>query len=441
LSEIREMTAPKMPKSLWVETAREKVLTPALAQDADVDVVVIGAGFTGLSTSLHLAKAGISVLCLDAAEPGWGASGRNGGQVIPGLKGDPDDLETIFGSDAGGKMIELSGAAPSLVFSLIKEYDIDCDPQEAGWIQPAHCTQSLNTVLRRCDQWRTRGADVAQLDANEVSNLVGSHVGAYTGGWLDRRGGAVQPLAYARGLARAAQSEGAGVHEKSRVTAMQKKANRWHLKLENGTHVTAQRVVLATNGYTDSLWPSLRRTVFPVYSFQTASAPLPVDVRKTLFPKGHVASDTRRLLWYYRLTPEGRLVMGGRGPYREDPGVEPAQQALRNLESLFPEAGSLTPEFIWAGRVAMTVDHFPQLYALEESVFAGLGFNGRGVAMGTMMGKCLAELAKGGPSPWPVSQPQTFKMHALGRIGVMAYGALYSFLDRRETRQHANTQK
>lgn len=436
MAEIREMIAPKLPESLWVETVRETVETPALTADADVDVAVIGGGFTGLSASLHLAQVGSRVLCLDAGEPGWGASGRNGGQVIAGLKGDPDDLITKFGADAGGRMIEASSTAPALVFSLTAEHQIDCDPQQAGWIQPAHCDSALQTVARRCDQWRRLGADVEHLDAKDVADLIGSRREAYVGGWLDRRGGAVQPLGYARGLARAAQLAGAAIHGKSRVHSMTKEGNRWRLTLDNGTVIKTDQVILATNGYTDGLWPGLRRSVMPVYSFQTASAPLPRNVRDALFREDHVASDTRRLLWYYRLTRDGRLVMGGRGwSYREDPGRKPAEAALKKLESLFPDAGSLTPEYIWAGRVAMTVDHYPKLYTLDKGVFAGLGFNGRGVAMGTVMGKCLADLACGKESLWPVIEPRPFRMHAFGRIGIAAYSVLYGYLDKREASQ------
>ncbi|MDO9525694.1 MAG: hypothetical protein Q7J57_09190 [Gemmobacter sp.] len=144
-----------------------------------------------------------------------------------------------------------------------------------------------------------------------------------------------------------------------------------------------------------------------------------------------IAPCTGRLLWYSRLTRDGRLVMGGQGPYREDPGLKPAQSALKKLESLFPEADSLTPGYIPAGRVAMTVDHYPQLCALDRGVFAGLGFNGSGVTTGKIIGKCLADLAKGEPSLRPVTQPKPFKMHGFGRIAITAFSALYACLDKR----------
>lgn len=128
--------------------------------------------------------------------------------------------------------------------------------------------------------------------------------------------------------------------------------------------------------------------------------------------------------------------MGGRGPYREDPGKKPAEVALKKLQTLSPDVGPLTPEYIWAGRVAMTVSHYPQLHVLDKGVFAGLGFNGRGVAMGTMMGKCLADLARGKDSLWPVTTPQPFKMHAFGRLGIAAYSSLYAWLDKREEPRH-----
>jgi glycine/D-amino acid oxidase-like deaminating enzyme len=433
MDRITEMKEPVLPPSLWADTAREQVSTPPLTHDADVDVAIVGGGFTGLSAALHLAQSGARVICLEAGVPGWGASGRNGGQVIAGLKGDPDDLTAQFGADAGGRMIEVSGAAPALVFSLVDAHGIDCDPQRAGWIQPAHCDQAMEVVTRRCAQWRAHGADVENLDEAEVADLIGSRRNAYVGGWLDRRGGAVQPLAYARGLARAAMEAGAAVHGQSRVSALERTDNRWVLRTEAGATVRADHVILATNGYTDTLWPGLRRVVVPVYSFQTASAPLPANAADAIFRGDHVASDTRRLLWYFRLTRENRLVMGGRGPWREDPGEGPARAALANLESLFPDAGPLTPDYIWAGRVAMTKDHYPQLYRLAPGLFAGLGFNGRGVAMGTMMGRNLADLVRDGDCDWPIRDPNPFHAHAFGRIGIRAYSALYGWRDRRET--------
>ncbi|RAI02284.1 FAD-dependent oxidoreductase [Acuticoccus sediminis] len=432
---IAEMLNPTMPPSLWAETARERFDAPPPDGDLDVDVAVVGSGFTGLSTALHLAGEGTRVVSVDAAMPGWGASGRNGGQVIPGLKDDPDALEAHFGAAVGGRMAETAGAAPSLVFSLVDEHGIDCDVQRAGWIQPAHCRTALRLVQDRCAQWRRRGADVEPLDAEAVAELLGSRPGAYLGGWLDRRGGAVQPLAYARGLARAAAGRGARIHGGSRVVALERDGTRWRLRLATGASIIADHVVLATNGYTDDLWPGLKRTVVPVYSFQTASEPLSPNARASIFPKDHVASDTRRLLWYFRLTREGRLVMGGRGPYSEVPGEAAARMALANLENLFPEIGPLTPAYAWAGRVAMTKDHFPHLHRLADGVWAGLGFNGRGVAMGTMMGRCLAEAILGREPGLPVMDPLPFRLHAFRRFGISAYSALYR---RRDARESAN---
>lgn len=245
----------------------------------------------------------------------------------------------------------------------------------------------------------------------------------------------MQPFAYARGLARAAQSVGASVHGRSRVTALEQDGARWRLRFEHGATVTTDKVVLATNGYTDDLWPGLRQTVVPVYSFQAASQVLSSNARAAIFPKGHVASDTRRLLWYYRLTAEGRLVMGARGPWREDPGPEAAQRALDNLANLFPEAGPLTPDFRWAGRVGMTKDHFPHLHELAPGLWAGIGFNGRGVAMGTMMGRVLRDALTGTTPGLPVTRPKDvrFRMHAFRRVGVEVLSALYRRRDLKET--------
>ncbi|HZD26729.1 MAG TPA: FAD-dependent oxidoreductase, partial [Alphaproteobacteria bacterium] len=205
-------------RSLWQATAVPAPDCPPLAGERRIDVAVIGGGFTGLSAALHLAEAGAKVAVLEAREPGWGASGRNGGMVIPGLKEDPDDLVARHGPEAGEAMVRASAATADLVFGLIERHSIDCDARRAGWIQPAHTAAALPALRRRYEQWAGRGADVAWLSREEIAARLGSD--RYHGGWIDRRGGGLQPLSYARGLARAAQAAGAAVHGQSPVTAL-----------------------------------------------------------------------------------------------------------------------------------------------------------------------------------------------------------------------------
>src|ERR1700693_1824337 len=214
-----------LPPSLWVATARPAPATPPLDMSRQADVAIVGAGYSGLAAALQLAEAGASVIVLEAGEPGWGASGRNGGQVIPGLKPDPDEVVAMFGPEAGESLVRIAGDAPDTLFALIARHGIDCEARRCGWIQPAFAAADVGLIARRAEQWQRRGAPVAVLDRDTVRRLVGSPI--YHGGWIDRRAGSVQPLSYSRGLARAAQNAGALVCGGSRVAALARDGACW----------------------------------------------------------------------------------------------------------------------------------------------------------------------------------------------------------------------
>ena len=186
--------------SLWAATAAPAPVTPPLAADTETEVCIIGGGYAGLSTSLHLAERGIGAVLLEAHEPGWGGSGRNGGQVIPGIKHDPSELVAQFGPVAGEAMAGFVGGTADLVFDLIARHGMDVPHQREGWIQGAHSADMIETVKRRAADWQKRGVAARVIDKAEAGERLGT--GQYLGGWLDPRGGAVQPLSYARGLAR-----------------------------------------------------------------------------------------------------------------------------------------------------------------------------------------------------------------------------------------------
>jgi len=415
---IHMPASPDPPASAWTAAAEPWAPTQPLQGDQRADVVVVGAGYTGLSAALHLAERGTDVVVLDAAEPGWGGSGRNGGQIIPGLKDDPDELEHKFGPEAGRRMWQLSGGAADLVFELIARHKIACHAQQSGWISAAPTEGGLSALRVRVDQWQRRGAPVEILDRQRVAELTGTT--CYAGGLLDRRAGTLQPLAYVRGLARAAKQAGATMHGRSAVTRIESRGSEWRAVTSAGT-VTAGKIILATNAYTDDLWPDLRRTLIPVQSYQVATRPLPDDIRRRVLPGGQAVSDLRRILFYFRLDPDGRLLMGGRGPLN-DTG-DPALFARLEAASVrfFPQIGKPEWEHRWSGRVALTADHLPHLHEPRPGALIGLGYNGRGVAMATVMGKLLAERALGASSKevgWPVTPITPIPFHAW-RLPVM----------------------
>jgi glycine/D-amino acid oxidase-like deaminating enzyme len=408
-----------LPPSVWTATAEAGPETPPLSGERRADVAVIGAGFTGLSAALHLAERGADVVVLDAERPGWGASGRNGGQVIPGVKDDPDELERRFGPETGRRMWQIAGGAADFVWDLVARHKISCHAQPCGWISAAPSVSAMETLRVRVEQWQRRGAPVELLDRGRVAELTGT--ACYAGGMLDRRAGALQPLGYVRGLARAAQRAGAAVHGRSPATGLEPHAGSWRVTVPGGS-VTASNVILATNAYTDSLWPGLDRTVLPVQSYQIATRPLPVEVRRRILPGGQVVSDLRRVLLYFRLDPDGRLIMGGRGPLNDTGDPALFERLARAVTMLFPQMGTPQWEHRWSGRVALTADHLPHLHEPRPGLLIGLGYNGRGVAMATVMGKLLADRALGASAAdigWPVVSMTPIPLHAW-RLPVMA---------------------
>ena len=300
--------------SLWAATANEAPERPALMGSKEADVVVIGAGFTGLSAALHLADAGKRVIVLEAETPGWGASGRNGGQVNPGLKADPAETEAVNGTEMGKRMVAASAGAGDLVFGLIKKHAIDCDANRCGWVRAATSAKKLAALQETGRQWRARDHAVDEIDASEMARLLGA--APYVGGLIDRRGGNLHPLNYALGLASAAEKAGAVLYGQSRVTDL--KSNTDSVTVTTGQgQVRAQKALICTNAYTGPLANPLGQTVVPVTSVQVATEPLSDNVARSILPEGHSPSDTARLLIYFRKDAAGRFIMGGRGAMRD----------------------------------------------------------------------------------------------------------------------------
>lgn len=426
-----------LPSSLWAATAVAPPACTPLDGDLTVDVAVVGAGYTGLSAALHLAQTGVKVVVLEASEPGWGASGRNGGQIIAGLKHDPDKLAKVLGSDLGSRVTREFGGSADLVYSLVDRYGIACNALHSGWIQGAHGKKAFEElVVPRSRQWAAQGVDAQLLDKAQVSAMVGSSADAYYGGWLDPRGGVLQPLSYARGLAAAAIQEGARICSRTPAQSLHKRGDMWEIGTPGG-RVRASRVVLATNAYTDGLWPGMRRTVIPVASFQAATTPLRASIRDTILPGGQGVADTRRLLLYFRQDHEGRLVMGGRSPVDDAPRFEDARTLQAAIARIFPQAAGVPLEFVWSGKVAITSDSMPHLHVLAPDLYAALGCNGRGVAACTVIGRLLARLASGVPPeeiPFPVTAPKPIALHAFRKLAVFTVSQWYRVLDGLEAR-------
>ena len=354
--------------SLWAATAAPPPDTQPLTQSTQADVLVVGGGYAGLSTALHLAEQGVRTVLLEAREIGFGGSGRNGGQVIPGLKYDPDALVAMFGAEAGERLVRFAGATADSVFNLIERHAMDVPHVRQGWIQGAHNAAALELAHARAAQWARHGADAQPLDKAEVSRLIGTD--RYLGGWVDRRAGAIQPLSYARGLARAALNAGVVIHTDTPVAGLRREGGKWTATTAGGATVIADRVVMCTNAYGADLLPGLKPSIIDANTFQVATTPLPERLRAAIFPEGHVTSDTRNLLLYFRLDHQGRLLMGGRGPFREPKGPEDWAHLERVMVKMFPQVAGTPFEYRWCGRVAITRDYLPHLHEPEPGLLS-----------------------------------------------------------------------
>lgn len=419
-----------LPASPWSAGAPPAPSTPALTENVSTDVAIVGGGYTGLSAGLTLAQKGVSVRVLDAQEPGAGGSGRNGGQVIPSWKHDPNDLLRLFGQEQGQQLIDLFSGTVEEVFQLIEQHQLACDARRSGWIQAAHDEVAVRTIQRRAAQWQARGVAAQVLDRQGMAQWLGTDF--YPGGWLDPRAANLNPLAFARGLARVALKAGAQLHGNTRVTRLEPLGTRWRLHLSTGATLNAEQVLLATNAYTDDLWPQLRQTLIAANSFQIATPPLTQEQRKHVLPGGASVSDTRRVLRYFRVDAAGRLIMGGRGPFREPVGPEDFAHLDRSVYQMFPVLQGIPFEFRWAGRVGLTRDFMPHIHRPAPGLLACVGYNGRGVGLATSMGRRLAQHLldpQGSPLPLPFTQLQPIPLHGLHTIYVSVLIAWYRFLD------------
>lgn len=395
-----------------------------------VDVVIVGGGIMGLSTALHASRLGLSVQVLEAGEIGQGASGLNGGQVIPGLKYDPEWLLEHFDPERGEALVNFAASTADAVFELIRDEKLAVPFVRNGWIQAAHTEVALKAAANRDRQWRARGADVKLLSQAEIAAMTGAQ--GYLGGWLDRRAGVIDPLAYTSELARIAAAAGAGIAERQKVVRLANAAGVWRISTENGLELQAKAVVLATNAYTDGLIPGLAETIVPLHSFQIATAPLPPNLAATILPEGQAVSDSRRILVYYRKSADGRLVLGGRGRMALPTSPNDWAHLKRALLRLYPALSGVAIEKRWFGRVAMTPDHLPHIHEPEQGLLAVVGCQGRGVGLMTALGERIATYFSSGDArqlPFPVSPIRPIPFHAFRQVGVAATIAWYRLLD------------
>lgn len=364
---------------------------PALKGDITADICIIGGGFTGLSAALACAEAGIDVVLLEAEQAGFGASGRNGGQMIPGFSMDGGDLVKLVGEDVGQRLYRLGVSARDRVHARIERHNIDCDLR--------HGHIHLAAKKRDYAYLKDEAAFIEKLFGKSEAILVPPadigqyvNVSGYHGGIFTPKGGHLHPLKYARGLARAAESAGARLYEGSRVVSVTDGCKAT-VRTAAGS-VTAPIALMACDAYMGDLAPSAGRFAMPVMSHVIATEPLGADRAKALIPSNAAVSDSLFVINYFRLSADNRLLFAGGEKYTPKPLRDIAGFVRPYMLKLFPQLSDVGIDYAWGGAVGITINRLPHIGRSGNILFAH-GYSGQGVLLTTLVGELVAELLKG----------------------------------------------
>ncbi|WP_313370271.1 FAD-binding oxidoreductase [Achromobacter animicus] len=380
---------------LWEASAPKSPDTLPLKADVTADVAIVGAGFTGLSAALHLAEAGVKVCVLEAEEIGFGGSGRNVGLVNAGMWVMPDELPNVLGDVYGERLLNVLGNAPDLVFDLIQRHGIECEAVRTGTLHCAVGQAGLSEITERASQWAARGAPVHVLSAAETRSKIGSD--AYVGALLDRRAGTIQPLAYVRGLADAALKAGATIYTQSSVVEAIDEGACWAIRTNANATLRAKWVIVASNAYSnlDGPWASLRAELVRLPYFNMATTPLSATLRQQILPERQGVWDTRQVLSSFRFDDAGRLIFGSVGALSGVGQRIHTSWGRRALAKIFPALKDVPFDHEWYGTIGMTSDALPRLHRPARNTISFSGYNGRGIAPGTVFGRELAQFILG----------------------------------------------
>lgn len=383
-----------LPRSWYAETAGPEPEFPALSEDVRADVCVIGGGYAGLSAALHLAERGVDVVLIEANSVGWGASGRNGGQIGVGPRASITDYEKRVGRDDARKVWDLALGANALVRDLIERHEIDCDLTD-GFVECAWRARDVPELHEFVEHVRVHygHGTISPVGSEEMAALLGTV--RYFGGYRDQSGAHLHPLKFARGLARAASQAGARVCQRTRATDV----SPGQVRTPVGT-VRADEILLCCNGYIDGLAPAAKARMLPLNNFVLATEPLGDDRARRVNRDNLCASDTRFVLNYFRLSPDGRMLWGGgestsvRFPTNLDTFVR------RRMLEIYPDLADVKITHAWGGTLAITGTRYPLFHDMDTGVRAIGGWSGSGIHMATMGGKVAADAITADVGDW-----------------------------------------
>jgi glycine/D-amino acid oxidase-like deaminating enzyme len=423
-------------KNFWLTTVEAPQL-PVRELPSTVDVAVIGAGFTGLSAGRTLAKGGARVAVLEAENVGWGASCRNGGMVLSGLKLGIPTLMKRYGREATKRMYAASLESIDCVEEIVGEEGIACDFLRCGHLEVACKAKHFEEFQRGAETIeRDFGRRLKIVAKKDLASEIGSAI--YYGGMVDETSAGLNPARYVAGLGRAAAKAGAEIHEKTRVTGLERAArdgvSGWKVTTSRGV-VQAKEVLVGTSGYTSGVTPALQKKIIPIGSFIIVTDVLHKDLARELSPRGRMIYDSKNYLYYYRLTPDRRMLFGGRAaffPENENTVRESARILRTGMISVYPLLRDVKLEFVWGGTLDFAFDIMPHAGRLDGMYFS-VGYAGHGVAMATLLGKKMAEAILSGRDENPFAGIE-FPGAPLGIYSGKPWflplaGAWYKFLD------------
>jgi gamma-glutamylputrescine oxidase len=419
--------------SLWAHTAKPATALPSLSGEHQADVVIIGAGYTGLSAAHHIAKSGLRPIVLEANQPGWGASGRNGGVVTAKFRLSFRDIDDAHGRAMAKRMYGIAHESVEIVEELVSEFGITAARlTRTGQVKAAHNQATLQAAISEAE-WMKReigDEEVRILDAHQVREETGSQ--AFVGGVLNPGSGGIHPLNYLRGLVEGLTRRGVAIFQETPVLRLRRENGNIIAETPSGV-VRARQAIIATNSYSD-LTPAtfqMQRTLIPFRSAIIATDVLPRNLAGGLMPTGRTYTETKRMMRWFRMV-DNRLIFGGRGAFGKQDS-EAAFGALRKaMVGIFPELAEVPLAFKWSGLVGMTLDSVPHIGRLDEQTLFSMGYNGAGVAMSSLMGRYLAAFVRG-ESPdvglLDASRLKAIPLYPLREPAVRMVAGWYQFMD------------
>jgi len=428
---------PLKERSFWLDTVVMRGSEGSLPLSERADVAVIGAGYTGLSAARALAKRGAKVVVLEGQTAGWGASSRNGGMVLTGLKLSPRQLLRKYGRAVAQRMYRASLSSINCLKQIVEEEAIDCHFSRCGHLEvackPSHFrsfVESAQLIAREFNH------SVQIVPKEELGSEIGSEV--YHGGLVDETSAGLNPAQYVAGLARAAAQAGAVLCDRTRVEGVEPEtkqaAKGYRVRTSRGT-LWARDILVATGGYTGGAIPALQRKIIPIGSYIIVTEPLPEDLARGVSPRNRMMYDSKNYLHYFRLTPDRRMLFGGRAaffPETADSIRASAQILRRGMVKVYPQLREIKVEYAWGGTLDFAFDLMPHAGQLAGLYYA-LGYAGHGVAMATYLGTKMAEVMCGKLDENPFNA-LPFPRAPLGLYNGRPWflplaGAWYKFLD------------